>query len=68
MTEQQTTLRLAAILAADVAGCSSMMGTDEAGMLGSTAADWSQTSRPGPNSYMLSAMHRWFHGAVLPIC
>ncbi len=55
-------------LAADVAGYSSMMGTDEAATLAALRQIWSQTSRPGPNSYKLSAMHRWLHGAVLPIC
>jgi adenylate cyclase len=46
MTEQQMTRRLAAILAADVAGYSSMMGIDEAGTVAALRRIWSETFNP----------------------
>jgi adenylate cyclase len=46
MTEQKITRRLAAILAADVAGYSSMMGTDEAGTIAALRQIWSETFNP----------------------
>jgi len=46
MTEQQMTRRLAAILAADVAGYSSMMGRDEAGTVAALRQLWSETFNP----------------------
>jgi adenylate cyclase len=46
MREQQITRRLAAILAADVAGYSRMMGTDEAGTLAALRQIWSETFSP----------------------
>jgi class 3 adenylate cyclase len=46
MTEQQTTRRLAAILAADVAGYSSMMEADEAGTLSALRQIWNDTFNP----------------------
>jgi adenylate cyclase len=46
MTEQQITRRLAAILAADVAGYSSMMETDEVGTIAALRQIWSETFNP----------------------
>ena len=46
MTEQQITRRLAAILAADVAGYSRMMGGDEAGTVAALRQIWSETFNP----------------------
>ena len=46
MTEQQITRRLAAILAADVAGYSAMMETDEPGTITALRQIWSETFNP----------------------
>ncbi|MBA1142752.1 adenylate/guanylate cyclase domain-containing protein [Mesorhizobium neociceri] len=46
MAEQQTTRRLSAILAADVVGYSSMMGTDEAGTVAALREVWQETFNP----------------------
>src|SRR6476620_6090925 len=46
MMEQQITRRLAAILAADVAGYASMMGADEAGTIAALRQIWSETFNP----------------------
>ena len=46
MTEQQITRRLAAILAADIAGYSSMMGNDEVGTIAALRQIWSETFNP----------------------
>ena len=46
MTEQQITRRLAAILAADVAGYSRMMEADEAGTVAALRQIWSETFNP----------------------
>jgi adenylate cyclase len=46
MREQQVTRRLAAILAADVAGYSAMMGGDEAGTIAAMREIWSETFDP----------------------
>jgi adenylate cyclase len=46
MTEQQTTRRLTAILAADVVGYSRMMGADEAGTLAALRQVWGETFNP----------------------
>src|SRR6478672_1534812 len=46
MMEQQITRRLAAILAADVAGYSSMMGIDEAGTIAALRQIWSEIFNP----------------------
>jgi adenylate cyclase len=46
MMEQQVTRRLAAILVADVAGYSGMMGTDEAGTIAALRQIWSETFIP----------------------
>jgi adenylate cyclase len=46
MAEEQITRRLAAILAADVAGYSRMMGADEAGTLAAMRQIWSETVNP----------------------
>jgi adenylate cyclase len=46
MREQQVTRRLAAILAADVAGYSAMMGGDEAGTIAALRQIWSGTFNP----------------------
>lgn len=46
MSEQQITRRLAAILAADVAGYSRMMETDEVGTLAALRQIWSETFNP----------------------
>jgi len=46
MTEQQITRRLAAIVAADVAGYTGMMGADEAGTLAALRQIWKETFNP----------------------
>ena len=46
MAEQQITRRLAAILAADVAGYSRMMEADEAGTLAAMRQIWNETFNP----------------------
>ena len=46
MTEQQITRRLAAILAADVAGFTSMVGADETGTLGLLRQIWAEIFNP----------------------
>lgn len=46
MTEQSITRRLAAIVAADVAGYSSMMGADEAGTVAALRQIWTETFNP----------------------
>jgi adenylate cyclase len=46
MTKQQITRRLAAILAADIAGYSKMMGADETGTVATLRQIWSQTFNP----------------------
>ncbi|WP_352839842.1 adenylate/guanylate cyclase domain-containing protein [Mesorhizobium sp. M0514] len=46
MVEQQTTRRLSAILAADVVGYSSMIGTDEAGTVAALREVWRETFNP----------------------
>ena len=46
MTDQQTTRRLAAILAADVVGYSNMMGRDEAGTIAALRQVWKDTFNP----------------------
>lgn len=46
MTEHQITRRLAAILAADIAGYSRMMGNDEVGTMAALRQIWSETFNP----------------------
>jgi adenylate cyclase len=46
MTEQQITRRLAAILAADIAGYSAMMGADEAGTIAALRQIWTDIFHP----------------------
>ena len=46
MAEQQISRRLAAILAADVAGYSRMMGEDESGTVAALRRIWTDTFNP----------------------
>src|SRR5687767_1653539 len=51
MPEQQITRRLAAILAADIAGYSQMVSTDEAGTLAAVRQIWAEIFNPAVASH-----------------